>query len=82
MMYLDVCGICFNDKKQTYRPSTRWEGSWKTISVFSEMVILGEKHAVLELKHIQLAINGKVVTSEHSRRLKAPIVTPIFRAQP
>jgi hypothetical protein len=46
------------------------------------MVILGEKHAVLELKHIQLAINGKVVTSEHSRRLKAPIVTPIFRAQP
>jgi hypothetical protein len=28
---------------------------------FSEIVIFGEKHAVLEPKHIQLAINGKVV---------------------
>jgi hypothetical protein len=26
-----------------------------------EIAILGEKLAVLELKHIQLAINGKVV---------------------
>ncbi len=36
-----------------------FKGLLKRISIYSEIVILGENHAVLELKHIQLAINGK-----------------------
>jgi hypothetical protein len=36
-------------------------GLLKRISIFSGIVIFGEKHAVLEPKQIQLAKNGKVV---------------------
>ncbi len=53
--------------------------------LFSEIVIFGEKHAVLEPKHIQLAINGKLFTNDPCRMFKAPklpIIKPLFRTQP
>jgi hypothetical protein len=36
------------------------------------MVIFGENHAVLELKHIQLVINGKVVHQLPLHDVKSP----------
>ncbi len=54
-----------------------FRGLLKRTRIFSEIVILGEKHAVLELQHFQLAINRKVIHHWPREDVKSP-KTPFF----
>jgi hypothetical protein len=56
-----MCGENDSIIKTDIKASSQFKGLLKRIGIFSEIVIFGENHAVLELKHIQLVINGKVV---------------------